>query len=218
MQLKYIKTTVIILSIVCIITTIFGVLFFESINHIDNLILNYVRCNFTSSIITNVMKFISWLISPVPIILFILAMLIFMKNKNPAVFITINIVAAGTINFILKNIFRRERPFDYMLTYVKGYSFPSAHAMISSSLLCSLIYCNNKYTKNKAIKNVIDIVLLLLIILVPISRVYLGVHNLTDVLIGSLTGGTLFALSIYVIKIKEMKEEDLNESFNNRSI
>lgn len=206
MQVRYMKYIVVVLTILCVSSLILGLSFFDYINHIDIKVLNFVRINLTSSALTNFMKFISWLISPVPIITVILAIFIVFRKRKWATYITVNTVVAGLINYILKNIFRRGRPFEYMLMYVKGYSFPSAHAMISAIFLCSLIFFCKRNIKNKSIKNFVSIILIALLILVPISRVYLGVHNLTDVYIGSLMGFILFLISAYIIKKKDLVE------------
>lgn len=107
---------------------------------------------------------------------------------------------SGISNTFLKGIFGLERPY---LTYpseikeiklissASGYSFPSGHAM-SSSTFFGFFGIRNKSNIKIVLFSVI------IIILVSVSRMYLGVHYLSDVLVGIVIGLTL---SIIVIKL-----------------
>ena len=88
------------------------------------------------------------------------------------------------INQTLKMIFRVPRPWikDPNFTIVEsareaatGYSFPSGHTQSSVGLLGSVA----RMTTAKALR----ICAIVLAVLVPISRLYLGVHTLADVLV-----------------------------------
>ncbi|WP_372370898.1 phosphatase PAP2 family protein [Candidatus Uabimicrobium sp. HlEnr_7] len=97
------------------------------------------------------------------------------------------------INTILKEIFTRPRPFvvhpQLQLFSAQGYSFPSGHAQIAVVFWGYLAY----YLRNK----VFWLISLTLILLIGISRVYLGVHYPTDVLCGWLVGSGCLAVYFY---------------------
>ena len=85
----------------------------------------------------------------------------------------------GTI--ILKNFFRRKRPFrnyhsikNYDKKYFDEYSFPSGHRF--TAFFVALVLCCK--INNLILKNIIIIVSLV----ISLSRVYLGVHYASDVL------------------------------------
>ena len=65
-----------------------------------------------------------------------------------------------------------------------GYSFPSGHSMASMAFYGLIIYFVIRFVKNRALKIFLSIMLSLLIILIGMSRIYLGVHYPSDVFAG----------------------------------
>lgn len=106
------------------------------------------------------------------------------KNKLMGVLIVLNLPIAGGLNQLLKHIVQRPRPTEYRLIEENGYSFPSGHSMVSAAFYGFLIYLIFKYVKNKYLKWFSIIFLSTLIILIGVSRIYLGVHYTSDVLAG----------------------------------
>ena len=116
-------------------------------------------------------------------------------------YITIN---SMLINSSLKSLFLAKRPFQYEdKEYLRvleasqdkatGTSFPSGHSQNSGSLYGALF----KIFKNKIIR----VLSLILIILVPISRLYLGVHFPGDVVIGCILGIGFAILGNYLVNL-----------------
>lgn len=106
------------------------------------------------------------------------------KKTKVAKLIPCSLITITFMNQILKYIFQRERPIGYRLIEIGGYSFPSGHSMVSMAFYGLLIYIIYYYVKNKYLRNSLIILNILIIILIGISRVYLGVHYLSDVLTG----------------------------------
>ena len=161
--------------------------------------------NLRSENTTNIMKVITTCGSATVLISLILIIFIFIKNKNDGLFGMINIGIAYLINDLIKFIVARPRPVGYNLINENNYSFPSGHAMVSCAVYGYLIYLVYKNIKNKELKYTLIGLLSLLIGLIAVSRVYLGVHYLSDVV-----GGILLATSyvlIYITIIKGDKGE-----------
>ena len=115
------------------------------------------------------------------------------------------IITAGAfvINYIVKNIFRRPRPIDINLITETGFSLPSSHAMVSVSFYGFLMYYVYKLDINKKKKILLEVILSILIILIGISRVYLGVHYASDVLAGMTLSIFYYILFIKLIYTKK---------------
>ena len=95
-----------------------------------------------------------------------------------------NLIFITLSNQILKRIFKRTRPLGYRLIKATGYSFPSGHAMVSMAFYGLLIYIIYHLIDNKIIRNILITINIIIILLIGISRVYLGVHYLSDVIVG----------------------------------
>ena len=154
-------------------------------------------------IFTNIFKAISFICSPkfmigLNVLLFIF---IIVKKKYKLLIIVLSSISSVIINNLVKIIVRRERP-DYLrMVMEKSYSFPSGHAMISVLFFGSIIYLVNKY--NLKYKKLITFSLSTFVLLVGISRIYLGVHYLTDVVGGYLLGFIVLFLIIHLFERKK---------------
>ena len=112
-------------------------------------------------------------------------------KKNFAVTITLTVAIAEIANLILKPIFARERPQILHLVAETSYSFPSGHAMASAAFygcIALLVWQNISHRQTKIITALFCFIITFLI---GLSRVYLGVHYITDVI-----GGWCLGLAI----------------------
>ena len=160
--------------------------------------------NHNNIVLTNIFKFISFICSPKFMILVNVCLFIFiiLKKKYKLFLINVASIASVVVNNIIKIIIKRERPNFLVLSNETSYSFPSGHSMISILFFGSIIYLVNKY--NIKYRKTITILLSIFIILVGLSRLYLGVHFLTDVIGGYLCG---FIALIIIIMIFERVEK-----------
>lgn len=156
--------------------------------YIDKIAYNIIVEQLRNPFLTNIMKTVTKL-SNTSFIIFLatfLTLLFSLKwnQKKIAIIIPTSLVLITTMNQGLKFIFQRERPIGYRLININGYSFPSGHAMISMAFYGLLIYIIYLLVKDKKVRNILIGLLCLIIFLIGISRVYLGVHYLSDVLVG----------------------------------
>ena len=85
---------------------------------------------------------------------------------------------------------RKFIPVFSALDDASGHSFPSGHSQAAGALY-TMFFLNSKKKWFKAL-------MIFLIIIIPISRMYLGVHTLTDVLFGALCGIASSILFFYI--------------------
>lgn len=123
--------------------------------------------------------------------------LILIKNKKIGLSVLINLCSVTVLNLVLKSILQRPRPNEYRIINEIGYSFPSGHSMISMAFYGFIIYLIYKNIKNKYLKWISIILLSILILMIGFSRIYLGVHYVSDVL-----AGFLFSISYLIVYIK----------------
>lgn len=152
--------------------------------------------------ITPIMKLITFLASAECLIILTTLLFIIIKNKKIGFAISANLLVITLLNQIFKFILQRPRPTEFRIIDEKGYSFPSGHSMISMAFYGFLIYLIYRYIKNKYLKWVFIIILSLLIVLIGISRIYLGVHYTSDVLAGFLISISYLILYTSIINKK----------------
>lgn len=115
--------------------------------------------------------------------------LVGLKNNMHRLFFLLNPLICFGLNYFLKLIIARPRPSVEHLVEETSYSFPSGHAMISLAFYGLLIYIINRTNLDKRVKKISSVMLSLLITLIGFSRIYLGVHYLSDIIGGFLVSG-----------------------------
>lgn len=132
--------------------------------------------------------------------LLVFAILYLLNNKLEAICCVFNIGFTGASNLIFKNIVKRSRPMGIRLIESHGYGFPSGHSSISTAIGIVLIYFILKRMKNKKAAYLISVFIVAYLVLVGISRVYLGVHYPTDILGGWFLAGVWSYITIMIYK------------------
>lgn len=170
------------------------------VNFIDTTIYELI-IKLKSDSFTKFMKFITFFastkfITSIVIILFIISLF---KGKLPLI---VNWIILGEmlINNIIKVIVKRDRPTLINLVTETTYSFPSGHTMIAVVLYGLLIYLCNKSNINKKFKIIFSVLFTILIILIMMSRIYLGAHFFSDVIAGACLAMCYLLLMISILE------------------
>ena len=135
----------------------------------------------------------------------LIVLLLLYKNKKTVYYIIINTISIFLINDFVKHIFNRPRPSGFNIVNETGFSFPSSHVMVSVVIYGLLSYLAYKKINNKIIKYSVMILLSILVLLISISRIYLGVHYLSDV-VGGLSLGIIY-LMIFLMLNKDFEKK-----------
>lgn len=113
---------------------------------------------------------------------------------------------SAVVNTALKLLFKRIRPFYYqgisseVSWRTTGYSFPSGHAQASGVLGYTAFYGSEKIGKKW-----LKLVGWLIVILIPFSRMYLGQHFLSDVVVGVILA---MGLAHVAFKLVDLMKDD----------
>jgi undecaprenyl-diphosphatase len=134
---------------------------------------------------------ISWLGDTAMSGLLAAAVVILLYRRQPAAAATVVVATLGAmmLDTVLKPIFHRHRP-EYAVEILAGptYSFPSGHATASLVGYGVLAWFRVGYERRVWKRRIIFLTSALMIVAVGCSRLYLGVHYLSDVLGGFLAG------------------------------
>lgn len=168
-------------------------------NTINIAVFNYFNTNKITSL-TTISSLFSYLGLIQIIFIFAATISILMTVKKKVIYPwpAIGAIACYVMQYWLKELFHIGRPSSGGIKLV-SYAYPSGHALQAAFLFGFIFYL--RFRK----KNIyLSLVSILIIIGVGWSRLYLGVHWLTDVIGGYLAG---FSILILIVLLKEYLTE-----------
>jgi membrane-associated phospholipid phosphatase len=141
------------------------------------------------------MSRLGYLWGVVPLDAIVLGYLVARRRFRDGLFFGISVIGSGVLNIVAKNHYARLRPDLWIsLTPESTYSFPSGHAMGSTTLgMTIVLLCWPTRGRLPVITVSLGFVLL-----VGISRVYLGVHYPSDILAGW-TAAIAWTFGMYIL-------------------
>ena len=161
----------------------------------DFSIIRYIY-SFRNPLMTTVMNIISFfggelfLGGAIMVTIFILLR----KHKKNALVFSFILLFGIILNLALKNLFERPRPQLHPLVHETSYSFPSGHSMNSFVFYFALSYFIFLNKRNIKLGIILTIFSSILVLLIGISRIYLGAHFPSDVIAGYVAGLCWFVM------------------------
>jgi len=201
------STQLILLTVIFIIVIgLFGLIvrevLWEKEERIDMAIAKYMTMHVSSGM-TEIMKIITFFGSSIfhriGYVLLALWFFIEKKRRQSLQVIIIGIGGFFIVSF-LKEFFKRARPATPLIHELPSYSFPSGHASSSFIFFGLLAYLISKSNLRAAYKICIATFLILFSFFVGLSRIYLGMHYVSDVIGGFCVGFLWLAFSIWLSK------------------
>jgi undecaprenyl-diphosphatase len=122
----------------------------------------------------------------------------------------ITVIISRIVNVILKNVINRERP-EFKVIFADESSFPSGHSQNNMALYIALLICLLLIVSSVKWRVVLTVSLIALPVIIGITRIYLGVHYISDVIAGWSMGAFVaitvnyFYFKIYY-RIKDKKD------------
>jgi membrane-associated phospholipid phosphatase len=124
------------------------------------------------------------------------------RERTDGVFVAFAFLGAQVLSSAMKLGFRRERPFfpDPLATE-STFSFPSGHALVSLAVYGSIALVLARRLRRRRDRIVLFSATGLLVLAIGFSRLYLGVHFLSDVLAGFAAGAAWVALLYVALEV-----------------
>ena len=125
--------------------------------------------------------------------------LLLVRKREQALLVLVAVLGGVVINSLLKLAFGRPRQ-DLFAAAARVFtaSFPSDHAALSSIAYMTLAALLARTVVSRAVRVYLTAVAITLVVLIGVSRVYLGVHYPTDILAGWCVGSA-WALACWTI-------------------
>jgi len=140
--------------------------------------------------------------------------LIFYRQWLEFAGLAICLAGGAVLNFLLKNLFERARPDEFVMVAATGYSFPSGHAMVSLCFYGMLAFLIARNIRQWQYRYGIAVLTMLFITAIGVSRIYLGVHYPSDVVAGYTAGAVWLTLTVSLLwwweeqrRLKESKPQ-----------
>lgn len=183
--------------------------------HFDKSIMNFVA-SLRSPLVNQMMTDLTALgsVSVVLMLFLVLASVLYSyRDFKGIIYLTSVLTGAALWPFVLKPYFARVRPEEIeRLVNVTDMSFPSGHSFGAAAVYIGLAFYSAQYARTWAQEVFFYILGTLLIVVVGVSRIFLGVHYPTDVLAG-ISGGVAWGLIVSVVyetlRVRMLRSESL---------
>ena len=120
-------------------------------------------------------------------------------HRRAAVWTALVMASVLIANPLIKLLVARDRPtFKDPVQTLKSFSFPSGHSSGIAAAAGVAIVLSVMLVRRRGLRRVVVVVALAIALLVGADRIFLGVHNLSDVLGGYLLGATLVLIGLLV--------------------
>lgn len=126
--------------------------------------------------------------------------LVWERKASRALALGAVVVFGSGFSSFLKLLFQRPRPSLSPLVIESSYSFPSGHAMNSLIIYLCLVFYVILKIKNRKLKYFLMLTNGVFVCLIGMSRIYLGVHFASDVLVGYTIAFIWFGLTALFVR------------------
>ncbi len=137
--------------------------------------------------------------------LIILSILIYNKWFRDIQFYIISVIGASIAYTSIKYSIQRIRP-SLEIVDIAGYAFPSGHTTVATATSLAVYFIFIKKLKHKTLRILLVLICIAWPLMIAVSRVYLDVHWLSDVIAGLGLGVFWVTLLTFFFKKNEVKK------------
>ena len=185
------------LAILAILGAAFGALLDDVIRHEELISIDGPATTFVIAHrepwLTHVFEIVTWAGSAAVLVPVLAVVALALRQRTqtwrPLLFLAASLAGATALSTLIKLAVGRPRPDTGALVDALGYAFPSGHATAATAGWLSVAIVLGRLTPHWGRKVALVTIALLIAAIVGLSRVYLGVHQPTDVLGGWALGG-----------------------------
>lgn len=189
------KKMVITLGLLTLVFCFLFVLVWNKYSFITDSLLSSLVLNIRCSFLNKIMLGITYLGSEYAYIFLLLLGFIFIRDRLIPLLVAGGLMVSTFAFNLIKFIVKRPRPLAGLILE-KGFSFPSGHSLSAVFFYGFLIYFVSKYIKNTKLKRILQVLIIVIILLIGFSRIYLGVHFVSDVIAGFVLGSIILIVFI----------------------
>ena len=196
------KISQFIIILFLVFTFLTAIIYFYPLNVFDLEFSQQIQ-EYHHYIFIDFMKIVSWFGGTFKVVslTFGTALLLFISRFRKEAFFVASTVLVSVLNYGFKLLIERPRPSDNLVIVVQDAehsSFPSGHTSFYVVYFGFLIFLMMYKKKPKKIMRIFGVLLCaFLIATIPLSRIYLGVHWITDVIGGFLLGLIMLLMLIH---------------------
>jgi undecaprenyl-diphosphatase len=190
------------ITLLVLVLAVFAVKFSEDVlggesGPIDRAILLFIH-NHVPSTLTGFFEVITFTGSSLalfPLVTMATIALLWAKHRFEALLVAASVISATIVIYFVKTVISRTRPALWDTEWYWGSSFPSGHTLAVAAFATAAALCAIRI--RPASRNLVLSLAIIWISLVAISRLVLGVHWPTDVLVAACIGAFLpLAISV----------------------
>ena len=180
----------------------------QTIIQFDQTVISFIQ-GLESPMLTIIMKFFTYIGSFTSVFwIFLLASLFLyfvLKHRTELFLFGIVVIGTPLINRFLKQWFHRARPDLHRLIEIGGYSFPSGHAMSAFAVYGILTFLLWRHITTRLGRTALIMISSVFILMIGVSRIYLGVHYPSDIIGGYFASSFWLAITIWFFQFYQKK-------------
>ena len=180
----------------------------------DESVANWMHAHATPTV-TGAMRMITTLGAPwfvtIATLMFV-GVLLLIRERYMALQLGFCVTAGMLLNTGLKNVFDRARPnLEPALAHAVGFSFPSGHVAAATLLYGCIAVLAWQRISSLSGRVAVACISFILVQLVALSRVYLVVHYLTDVVVAQVVAVAWLAVSLIAFEVFRRRRDSLRQ-------